>query len=974
MNGEPVNDRPRLIERGFPLRETSLASVHEKNVRHGHISTLHIWPARRPLAACRAALIATLLPDPGDPAKRAETYRRLAGTLRPGGTSAKDIVGGILQWGTESGPDLEWFREQIREAYSGRAPRVLDPFAGGGAIPLEAMRLGCETTALDINPVAWFVLKCTLEYPQRFGGKRWPLPSFASATPSRQTELAPATLRDGDLADHVRAWGGWVLDRAGAELASYYPTIDGKLTVAYLWARTVRCKGCRAIIPLLKTRWLSRTSRRFVILEVACNADRTGVSFAVRELTARESARFDARGTMTRTGAKCPCCPAIMSMEELRLEGRAGRMGTTMTVVVVEGARGKEHRLPTALEIERAAAAADALANVFSEIPYGVPNEPTPTQSQFSGVANHGLDRWDKLFTPRQLLALGTFLRLVRHAREQMTLEGYGNQEMEAISSFLACALDRAAAYLSSLCTWEPVAGEIKNTFGRYALPMYWDFAEGNPTPTESRIWAGALRTIDDVLRRLLVASAAPKPDILRASAISKREPEKFDVIVTDPPYYDAIPYSDLMDFFYIWLRRALKNLTPEFDDAFAPPLSPKWDTSARDGELIDDASRFHNDRGLSRRTYEDGMYRAFQMARDALTEQGRFVVVFANKNPEAWETLVSAIIRAGFVIDGSWPILTEMRGAVRNFGRASLASSIWLVATKRNAAAVDGWDTRVRDEMRSNIRACLREFWDAGIRGPDFVWSAVGPALQAYSKHPRVKKVDEPGVLMEVSEFLIDVRREVVAFAAARVLATDEADEDAASLDGPTTYYLLHRNDFGFEPVPVGGSILYAISCGLRDTALVGEYDLLERVGKQPLPSGNGGRAAETNTATDEEGEEDNGEPSGTSKRDRSSVRLKTWDARGRPGLGEDAHGRSAPLIDQIHRLMRLWKAGDAQKVDAFVAERGIASSRLVREVIQALIEFSPARSEERSILEGISNQLGDVRAPSSQPSLLPT
>ena len=278
----------RLIEVDFPLKHTSLDSVHEKNVRHGHISTLHIWPARRPLAACRAALIATLLPDPGNEEERKMILEKLAGHVvehtKPkklaNGHTEEQVVpeteGGILHWGRESSADLQWFRDKIREAYGGRAPRVLDPFSGGGAIPLEAMRLGCEVTAADINPVAWFLLKCTLEYPQRLANQSRPLPDFACQSrefmeayfkakgfkgATLEVQLASLGLRtdqtsqlqltgiqthvasvEADLAWHVRAWGWWVLQQARADLARFYPTVDGKPTVAYLWARTVTCR------------------------------------------------------------------------------------------------------------------------------------------------------------------------------------------------------------------------------------------------------------------------------------------------------------------------------------------------------------------------------------------------------------------------------------------------------------------------------------------------------------------------------------------------------------------------------------------------------------------------------------------------------------------------------------------------------------------------------------------------------------
>ena len=375
-----MTDQSRLIEHAFPLRETSLDSVHEKNVRHGHISTLHIWPARRPLAACRAALIATLLPDPGTPEARRALCEKIAGRVvkriekkkMPNGSTVEreklETEGGILHWGreTENLETLQWFRKEIRRAYGGRAPKVLDPFSGGGAIPLEAMRLGCEATAVDINPVAWFILKCTLDYPQKLAGQVRRLPAFIlkdeefmaeffkKAKGMSKSQVSKALERlgrkvadgeqssldfgasddelDADLAWHVRAWGRWVLDRTRIDLAKYYPTyadfeplkdsgkayarqpmrlvplndkgvatvsafnqefstdylsVKGnprwvsKPTVAYLWARTVICKNCRATVPLLKTRWLCRKDDKRIVLTMASRQDGTGVVFGI---------------------------------------------------------------------------------------------------------------------------------------------------------------------------------------------------------------------------------------------------------------------------------------------------------------------------------------------------------------------------------------------------------------------------------------------------------------------------------------------------------------------------------------------------------------------------------------------------------------------------------------------------------------------------------------------------------------------
>ena len=409
-----TNDKPRLIEVAFPLKQASLDSVHEKNVRHGHISTLHIWPARRPLAACRAALIATLLPDPGTPQARKELLEKIGGKVvtevqkkKVGGKTVETIKerteGGVLRWGNENSPDMDWFRAEIKQAYGGWAPRVLDPFAGGGAIPLEAMRLGCEATAIDINPVAWFILKCTLEYPQKLAGQTRPLPKFALESGEFMQAFLKGTGKlskaqaekelvkyqrglfpppEADLAWHVRAWGWWVLQQARKDLERFYPTIDGKPTVAYLWARTVTCKNCRATIPLLKTRWLCKKDNKRVVLTMEPNGDKTGMVFGIQKDVAvvgangshrREYDRKVGAGTMSRSGATCPCCTAIMTMEDIRYEGQAGRLGQVMTAAVFESSAGKDYRLPSELDNRAFDDAETGRSSAVREHPFNLP-------------------------------------------------------------------------------------------------------------------------------------------------------------------------------------------------------------------------------------------------------------------------------------------------------------------------------------------------------------------------------------------------------------------------------------------------------------------------------------------------------------------------------------------------------------------------------------------------------------------------
>ncbi len=1006
-----TNDH-RLIEVAFPLKQASLDSVHEKNVRHGHISTLHIWPARRPLAASRAALIATLLPDPGNAEERKQILERLAGRVvtrikrkkLPDGRIEEQITeeteGGILHWGRENSEDLNWFREKIREAYGGRSPKVLDPFAGGGAIPLEAMRLGCEVTAADINPVAWFILKCTLEYPQRLANQRRPLPGFALESREfmeayfKAKGFKDATMRvqleslglngdkgaasqpqltgirthvasvEADLAWHVRAWGWWVLQQAKADLEHFYPIVDDKPTVAYLWARTITCKNCRATVPLLKTRWLCKKDKKQVILTMEPNADKTSVIFGVRKdvpqskgtvVQRREADKRIGGGTMSGSGVTCPCCSTIMTSEDLRLEGQAGKLDIVMTSVVVNGQSGKEYRLPTVDELRLASEAREMISTVFADIPFGLPEEPLPQgASRSSGgsaftVFLYGLTKWSDLFIPRQLLALGTFVKYTRAVREVMRQQGGSEEWVEAISSYLALGIDKLADYIAALCTWHVTGEKMSHVFVRFALPVNWDFAELNPLSDSSGNYLACMDWVARVVEHILhAAERSPESYVVNQSALVVQESSQFDLVLTDPPYYDAIPYSDLMDFFYVWLRRTLIGLSPKIDTIIQQPLSPKWNHEGNDGELIDDSSRFGGDKQQSKVNYEAGMFHAFQACHKALAPQGRLVIVFAHKQPDAWETLVSAIIRAGFVVDGSWPIQTEMGNRTRALSSAALSSSVWLVCKKRPETARPGWDTRVLEEMQEKIIVRLRDFWDAGIRGPDFVWAATGPALEAYSKHPVVKKSNEPGQVLSVSEFLRHVRRIVVDFVVGRVLSHNGGMDAVSGLDDVTTYYLLHRNDFGMESAPIGPCILYAVSCGLSDSTLTTRYDLLARTGGQ--------------TTVEESNEDEAGEDSseeaeeGTS----STVKLKPWYQRKSPGLGYNAPGAPPPpLIDQVHRLMHLWRAGDVTKVDEYLDVRGLGHNTLFHQLLQALIELASAGSEERALLESISNHV---------------
>lgn len=1091
-----MTDQPRLIEYAFPLKQASLDSVHEKNVRHGHISSLHIWPARRPLAACRAALIATLLPDPGTPEGRQELCERIGGKVvpkiqkktMPGGKVIERVKeeteGGVLSWigaTPKSGSkakkkehqeivehreqELAWFREQIKAAYGGRAPRVLDPFSGGGAIPLEAMRLGCDATAIDINPVAWFILKCTLEYPQKLAGKTHPLPDFIledeefmaafyKAHPhlvgrtkktkkQKEAEKKAPGLFDkedsgrtprADLAWHVRAWGRWMLAQSRGELAPLYPTYadfepldmknpkpyerremqpvplkdDGTLeidalnaefsseylqskknprwvakpVVAYLWARTVTCKHCRARLPLVKTLWLCKRSNKRVLLTMSRNEDNSGVDYGVRKnvpivggnaAQRREGDKKLGNATMSRAGAECPCCGVIMTGRDIQVEGQAGTLGAELMAVVTDGQTGKDYRPATERERRIAAELEDTSQDRLSELPYGDLNEPIPRGASRVGGGSaftahlYGLTEWKDVFTSRQRIVLASLINSLRKVNRTTADRGYSPEWSEAIFAYLTCGFDRMLDFNSKQVSWISSVEAIGHTFVRYALPITWDYSESAMINGVRGGWImcldGILKSYDTLAR--VGCCTTITPTVRKQSATALAEENLYDVVLTDPPYYDAIPYSDLMDYFYVWMRRALKALTPEFDRTLDSALGPKWNAETNDGELIDEAGRHDGDNEKSKAAYEDGMARVFTACYSALRPNGRFVVVFAHKKPDAWETLVSAIIRSGFVVDSSWPIQTEQAARMRAQSSAALASSVWLVCRKRDAAARPGWDNRVLEDMRTNIRERLREYWDAGIRGPDFVWAATGPAMEAYSEHPIVKKANAPGEVMTVGEFLSHVRRMVVDFVVGQVLTGDDNSADMAAadrMDAPTAYYLLHRHDFGLEEAPVGACILYSTACGISDRDLQSTWNLVSHKG------GNAAANDENDDAADPDAESDDD----SDARSGSKLQLKTWAQRKNRLMGYEAPGgQPVPVIDRVHRLLHLWKAGDVHKVDEYLDDNGLRRHELFKRLVQSLIELSMEGSEERKLLESLSNHIQSKGATPHRPAL---
>ncbi len=546
---------------------------------------------------------------------------------------------------------------------------------------------------------------------------------------------------------------------------------------------------------------------------------------------------------------------------------------------------------------------------------------PAPNTRGVSSLTRFGISTFGQVFTPRQQLVLSSIAKWSRQAQQCLAETGEG-ELAEAVSGYLYCVLARVADRDSSICTWQTEPEKVHNTFMRYALPMTWDFCETHPSSDASGGFRQALEWVAAVVEHLTEA-ARGSAVVRHLSAMESLGAEVADAIITDPPYYGAIPYADLADFFYVWLRRFGRDRYP---------AELATETTPRAEELVQHAAYAGGDHEAAKQRYQQGMAAAFGRAAAALKPEGITVIVFANKQPDAWESLVSSIIAAGFTVTASWPIDTERTAKVGAGKAAHLATSVWLVCRKRPPEAGVGRYAEVRRGMQERITERLRYFWDQGISGPDFVWAAVGPALESYSRYREVRRVDGRAFL--VGEFLREVRRLVTDFALGQILHGASTE----GLDEWTRYYLMHRISFGLDPAPVGECISLSQGYGLDLDALRSPRGILARGKAKSAANGNG-----------ENGEEDEAGGSG------SDLRLLRFDERGRDDLGQPHPSGGLPMIDMLHHLMRLWGAGDTQGLADYTAERGLGQNGLFWSVGQAILEQAELQSRERTLLEAL-------------------
>ena len=890
----------RFIEESFPMKEVSILSGHEKNIRRGNISQLHVWWARKPLASSRTTAYAALIPAPKNDQEE-ETRRR--------------FIIDFAKWeNTLNQGFIETARREILAANSGDPPRVLDPFAGGGAIPLEALRLGCETYASELNPVAVLIEKATLLYPQKYG------------MGGHDNLLAVNTH---PLLDDVKKWATQVFEGASEELKCFYPEDeDGSLPVGYIWARTIPCQNpsCGAEIPLIHQFWLAKTAKRRIALFPFI--DGKDVRF---KIVGTDHENFPenfnpGKGNVSRAIATCLVCGSTVDAGTTRRLFQEGEASQRIIAVVLHKPRsnGKLYRIATPVDSATFTLADAHLKHKEALLldEWGIepiPNEPLTRVPLTFGVINvwvYGLNTWGDLFNSRQKLALITFIDKIKAAHQKMIAEGYEREYAKAITTYLALLVSRCSDCESNTVRWGHTVENASNTFARQAIPMSWGYFELNLLSTVSRgTFKNMLSLFESTLLGVINTVSAPAVVDQASATLLPYPNDFFDAVITDPPYYDNVPYSYLSDFFYVWLKRAIGDLYPEL---FSTPLTPKKNEivaySQGPGEL-DNGKDF----------FESMLKKSFQEICRVLKPNGIVIIVYAHKSTEGWETLINSLLDSGLRVTASWPLNTEMKVRLRAQESAAVTSSVYVIARKRERRKTAFYN-EVKEELRKHLTRRLGHLWNEQsspldpevetvlrgrgdeidlFSGADFFIAAVGPAIEVFGKYEKV--IDYEGQTIRADKLLEDAQEIVTDYAVKQILHNGVG----AEITGLTRFYVLWRWNYGDAKVPFDDARKLAQSCRI---------DLTQQWGK-----------------------------SGFIQKESQFIRVIGPHMRDAESLSG-----SRELVDVLHHVCLLWGGGKRDEIIAVLDESGFGSDEAFYRVAQAISETLPNESKEKKLLEG--------------------
>jgi putative DNA methylase len=853
-----MTPKKKLIEVSIPLEPINVASAREKSIRHGHPSTLHLWWARRPLAAARAVIFAQMVDDPSAhpdlfPTEKKQDKER---------QRLFKIIEELVKWeNTTNETVLQQARDEIWQSWRytcaenadhprakelfdrHKLPAFHDPFAGGGALALEAQRLGLESYASDLNPVAVLINKAMIEIPPKFAGK----PPANPDGQRQKTQMNKSWRGAQGLAEDVRYYGQWMRDEAEKRIGHLYPKIEvttamvqerpdlkkyggRKLTViAWLWARTVKSPNpafASVDVPLASTFMLSTKLGKEAYVEPVIEGG--GYRFTVKVGKPRDAAAAK-RGTKLSRGANFECLMsgAPIASDHIYGEANAGRMGARLMAIVAEGERGRVYLAPTA-EMEAIALTAQ---------PVWKPEVAMPENPRWFSPPLYGLKTYGDLFTARQLVALTSFSNLLQEARERVKQDAIGaglpgdgqtldkagvgaTAYADAVGVYLAFALSKTADRNSSLCVWEQRMDRLRGTFGRQALPMVWDYVETNPFAGAGGDFYGTAHSLCEVLDKLT-------PGIGGHSAQHDAQTQLLSVdrvVSTDPPYYDNIGYADLSDFFYVWLRRSLKVI---FRDLFATLAVPKAE------ELVATPYR-HGSKAQAETFFLDGMTQAMHRLAEQAHPVFPVTIYYAFKQAESdgkdgttntgWDTFLAAVIEAGFAISGTWPMRTELGNRMIGAGTNALASSIVLVCRQHAADAPTATRREFLAALKAELPQALAHLQRGNIAPVDLAQAAIGPGMAVYTRYAKVLDAEGQPIPVRAALALIDQVLD-------EALAEQEGDFDA-----DTRWALTWFEQTGFAEGDYGVAEQLSKSKNTAVAGLVEAGILVSRAGKVRL------------------------------------------------------------------------------------------------------------------------------------------
>ncbi|MFC1993473.1 DUF1156 domain-containing protein [Chloroflexota bacterium] len=880
--GAELENNRRFIEESFPVKEVSVESAKEKNIRHGHISTLHTWWARRPLASSRATNYAALIPT----SKNVDEWNK-----------TRRFIIDFSKWGNSLNQSMiQKAREDILKANGGKPPRVLDPFGGGGAIPLEALRLGCETYASDYNPVAVLILKCTLEYPQKYGKSR----------KVKGDDWTGAEKTVNPLLEDVKKCGNWVLEEAKKEIGKFYPPDkDGSIPVGYIWARTIPCQNptCGAEIPLMRQYWLAKKSNKNISLYPYVENNEVKFKVVGNGYEPIPIGFIPEKGTVSKAIATCPVCGSVVDDKTTRNLFQKGQSGQRMVAVIshIPKSNGKKYRIAELKDGQVFLEAENYLAKKRQELmlEWGIdpiPDEDLPPIGTLGfRIQRYGMNVWGDLFNSRQKLALVTFCEKVRLVTSSTLVSKYDTEYIQAIAGYLALAVDRLVDYGSTLCVLNPTGGRgVVHTFGRQSLPIVWDYTESNPFLEEAAGWFTACQKNEKWITQASHTSDVPAT-VSQTSATNLLYPDNyFDAVFTDPPYYDNVPYAYISDFFYVWLKRTAGTFFPEL---FSTPLTPKKD------EIV---SYSHGPGGLQqgKQFFEERLKISFQDIFRVVKPNGIVTIVYAHKSTEGWETLINSLLDSGLIVSGAWPINTEKEGRLVSQETAALASSIYIVARKI-ARKSTGFYNDVQEELKQHLNKKLDRLWQEGIGGADFFIAAIGSAIEVFGKYEKV--MDYEGNIVRANRLLEDVRHIATDYAVRQILHNGFAGE----ISDLTRFYVLYRWNYGEAKAKFDEARKLAQSCNI---------DL----------------AKEWNRG-------------GFIKKDKEFIKMLGPQER----QPEDLKN-SNELVDVLHYSLVLWEKGKKDDMVKLLNKSGYGKGEAFYRVAQAVSESLPLESKEKKLLDG--------------------